>query len=103
MRTLLPPSFAAALLLTGAVSAFAQPEAPGLRPAPASPASQTPPALQQVRFDQKLDGKLPLDARFRDESGRDVALGEYFGRKPVVLAFVYYECPMLCTQISTGW
>ena len=102
MRTLLPLPLAAALLLTSVVSAFAQPEAPGLRPAPASPASQTPPALQQVRFDQKLDGKLPLDARFRDESGRDVALGEYFGRKPVVLAFVYYECPMLCTQILNG-
>jgi protein SCO1 len=102
MRILLPLPLAAALLLTGVVSAFAQPEAPGLRPAPAAPASQTPPALQQVRFDQKLDGKLPLDARFRDESGRDVALGEYFGRKPVVLAFVYYECPMLCTQILNG-
>jgi protein SCO1/2 len=55
-----------------------------------------------VRFDQKLDGQLPLDARFRDESGRAVALGEYFGKKPVVLAFVYYECPMLCTQILNG-
>ena len=36
--------------------------APGLRPAPASPANQTPEALQQVRFDQKLDARLPLDA-----------------------------------------
>jgi protein SCO1/2 len=36
---------------------------------------------------------------FRDEDGRTVRLGEYFGTKPVVLAFVYYDCPMLCQQI----
>jgi protein SCO1/2 len=102
MRPLLLPSLATALLLAGAVSLYAQPDAPGLRPAPGPPANQTPPALQQVRFDQRLDAKLPLDARFRDESGRDVALGEFFGKKPVVLAFVYYECPMLCTQILNG-
>jgi protein SCO1/2 len=102
MRPLLLPSLATALLLAGAVSVYAQPDAPGLRPAPGPPANQTPPALQQVRFDQRLDAKLPLDARFRDESGRDVALGEFFGKKPVVLAFVYYECPMLCTQILNG-
>jgi protein SCO1/2 len=95
------PLVAAALLLMGALSASAQPSAPGLRPA-AMPASQTPPALQQVRFDQKLDARLPLDATFRDETGRTVRLGEYFGKRPVVLAFVYYECPMLCTQILNG-
>ena len=55
-----------------------------------------------MRFDQKLDARLPLDATFRDETGREVRLGEYFGSRPVVLAFVYYECPMLCTQILNG-
>jgi protein SCO1/2 len=55
-----------------------------------------------VRFDQRLNEPLPLDARFKDETGRDVRLGDYFGRKPVVLAFVYYECPMLCTQVLNG-
>ena len=84
------------------MSASAQPSAPGLRPAPAPPANQTPPALQQVRFDQQLDARLPLDATFRDETGRVVRLGEFFGSRPVVLAFVYYECPMLCTQILNG-
>ena len=39
---------------------------------------------------------------FKDEDGREVRLGEYFGRRPVVLAFVYYECPMLCTQVLNG-
>ena len=45
---------------------------------------------------------LPLDATFRDERGRTVRLGDYFGTKPVVLAFVYYDCPMLCTQVING-
>jgi protein SCO1/2 len=103
MRRLTCPPLVAALFLTGVVSASAQPTAPGLRPDPAPPASQTPPALQQVRFDQKLDARLPLDAAFKDETGRDVRLGDYFGgARPVVLAFVYYECPMLCTQILNG-
>ncbi len=93
---------AAALVLMGVVSAPAQPAAPGLRPAPGLVADQRPEALQQVRFDQKLDARLPLDATFRDESGREVRLGEFFGGRPVVLAFVYYECPMLCTQILNG-
>jgi protein SCO1/2 len=39
---------------------------------------------------------------FRDENGRDVKLGDYFGQRPVVLAFVYYDCPMLCTQVLNG-
>ena len=102
MRPLLPPPLAAALLLAGVVSASAQPSAPGLRPAPGPPASAMPVPLQQVRFDQKLDARLPLDATFKDEDGRQVALGDYFGPRPVVLAFVYYECPMLCTQVLNG-
>jgi protein SCO1 len=61
-----------------------------------------PEQLKEVTFEQRLDTMLPLDARFRDESGRDVALGDYFGKRPVVLAFVYYSCPMLCTQVLNG-
>ena len=45
---------------------------------------------------------MPLDTPFVDEDGRDVTLGEYFGTRPVVLALVYYECPMLCTQVLNG-
>lgn len=51
---------------------------------------------QGVGFDQKLNAKLPLDATFRDEQGRGVRLGDYFGDKPVILTPVYYRCPMLC-------
>jgi len=67
------------------------------------PATERPAALREVRLDQKLNEQLPLDAMFKDENGRDVALGEYFGKgRPVILALVYYECPMLCTQVLNG-
>jgi protein SCO1 len=65
-------------------------------------ASNVPPKMQQVTFKQRLGEHFPLDARFKDESGRDVALGDYFGRKPVVLAFVYFQCPMLCPLVMNG-
>jgi protein SCO1 len=55
-----------------------------------------------VSFEQRLNGQLPLDLPFRDDTGRTVRLGDYFGRKPVVLTFVYYECPMLCTEVLNG-
>ncbi len=58
--------------------------------------------LQKVSFDQKLGAQLPLDLKFRDEYGRTVALGDYFGKKPVILSLVYYQCPMLCTQVLNG-
>jgi protein SCO1/2 len=55
-----------------------------------------------VRIDQKLNHQLPLNLVFRNENGEPVKLGDYFGRKPVVLSLVYYECPMLCTQVLNG-
>ena len=66
-------------------------------------ATQLPPGLAGVGIQQRLDSQLPLEAKFRDEYGREVTLGKYFeGRKPVLLAPVYYRCPMLCTQIMSG-
>jgi len=66
-------------------------------------ASEMPGILKDVTFRQQLGKPLPLDAQFKDESGRDVRLGDYFKTgKPVVLAFVYYQCPMLCTQVMNG-
>jgi protein SCO1/2 len=65
-------------------------------------ASNVPSKIQHVTFSQRLGERLPLDARLKDESGRDVTLGDYFGRKPVVLAFVYYQCPMLCPLVMNG-
>jgi protein SCO1/2 len=80
----------------------AQGEAPGLRPAAALPSNAVPGVLGKVAFEQRLNQQLPLDLPFRNEAGATVKLGDYFGRKPVVLAFVYYECPMLCTQVLNG-
>ena len=80
----------------------AQGEAPGLRPAAALPSNAVPGVLGTVAFEQRLNEQLPLDLPFRDENGKAVKLGDYFGAKPVVLAFVYYECPMLCTQVLNG-
>jgi protein SCO1/2 len=71
-------------------------------PVPPPPREATPGVLQEIGFDQNLGATLPLDLRFKDETGRDVRLGEYFGRKPVVLSLVYYECPMLCTISLNG-
>ena len=58
--------------------------------------------VNQVGFDQKLGVQLPLGLRFRDESGRELTLGDLFGRRPVILAPVYYRCPMLCNQVLNG-
>lgn len=74
----------------------------GARPSTGSPSTGLPTALRDVRIEQKLNQQLPLDLVFRDENGEQVKLGKYFGHKPVVLALVYYDCPMLCTQILNG-
>lgn len=63
---------------------------------------QMPGPLQEVRFDQHLGEALPLTSRFVDEAGREVTLGSYFSERPVVLALVYYECPMLCSLVLGG-
>ena len=61
-----------------------------------------PSLLKEVGIDQKLNQSIPLDLVFRDEHGKSVRLGEYFGQKPVILSMVYYNCPMLCTQVLNG-
>jgi protein SCO1/2 len=78
--------------------AGAQPEQPA--PAPASAAR--PPILRDVGIIQRLGRPVPLDLLFQDEEGRAVRLGQYFGRRPVVLVLAYYNCPMLCTQVLNG-
>jgi protein SCO1/2 len=66
-------------------------------------ANKVPAPLKDVTFRQQLNQQLPLDAAFKDEDGRDVRLGDYFKTgKPVVLAFVYYQCTMLCIQVMNG-
>ena len=65
-------------------------------------ASNVPPQLKEVTFAQRLNERLPLEATLRDEAGRTVALGDFFGDRPVLLAFVYYQCPLLCSQVMNG-
>jgi protein SCO1/2 len=74
----------------------------GYKQAPEATASSIPKPLREIGFDQNIDQRLPLDAEFRDEQGRQVRLGEFFGQRPVLLAFVYYDCPMLCTQVLSA-
>jgi len=72
------------------------------RPYEARAPSGLPKVFKDVGIDQKLNQQLPLDLVFKDENGADVKLGDYFGKKPVVLSLVYYQCPMLCNQVLNG-
>jgi protein SCO1/2 len=91
----------ASILATAAIAA-AQSDVPGVNPSPGIPSSQMPSVLKDVRYEQRLNEPLPLDLNFKDENGQRVRLGDYFGSRPVVMAFVYYDCPMLCTQVLNG-
>lgn len=94
----LPTIFGTAALLLSAAVASPQtvPDNVG------QPAKSLPPFLQNVGFEPQLSAQLPLDLAFRDEAGRSILLRDYFGQKPVLLAFVYYGCPMLCSQVEQG-
>jgi len=61
-----------------------------------------PELLKEVGVDQRLNEPIPLDLEFKDEHGAVVPLRQYFGSKPVILSLVYYNCPMLCTQVLNG-
>ena len=75
----------------------------GEAPKQGEASSTAPPQLKEVTFKQRLNERLPLDATFKDEAGQTVRLGDFLdGKHPVVLAFVYYQCPMLCTQVMNG-
>jgi len=87
-----------AALLLGTCALHAQTIPGNVGPA----AATMPSVLQNVGFEPPLNGPMPLDLAFRDETGRTVQLRVYFGQKPVVLAFVYYNCPMLCDQVEQG-
>ena len=94
-RAIVACAFLAGSLFFGA-SAYAQVQYPtqniGVRPE----------LLKDVGVDQKLNDSVPLDLTFRDETGQTVKLAQFFGKGPVVLSLVYYNCPMLCTQVLNG-
>jgi protein SCO1/2 len=67
------------------------------------PVDEVPPALREVGVTERLGQAVPADVRLRDEAGREVRLGEFFGgKKPVLLQFVYHSCPTLCSLVSSG-
>lgn len=100
-RTIAATLVAAGLLLaaTPADAQLSGTPTPGYIAAPGVTSTTMPKPLLEIGFDQKIDAKLPLDATFRDEDGKTVALGSFYGSRPVILGFVYYECPLLCTQV----
>lgn len=69
---------------------------------PGTPADQQPLMLKKISIQQKLNTHLPLNLEFRDETGKVVRLGDYFGKKPVILSLVYYQCKILCPEEIDG-
>lgn len=58
--------------------------------------------LKQVGITQNLNARIPSDLAFRDETGQNVHIGDFFGKKPIVLSLVYFDCPALCTEVLNG-
>ena len=58
--------------------------------------------LDQINIEQRLDAQLPVELEFENADGETIKLGDVYGDKPVILALVYYECPMLCTMVLNG-
>jgi protein SCO1/2 len=88
-------SVALATALCGAASAqyFTPPETKTV----------APPGLEGVGIDQRLNEQVPLELTFKDEQGKTVKLGDYFqAGRPVILNLVYFQCPMLCTEVLNG-
>jgi protein SCO1 len=88
---------AATLLLS--VSAWGQGMTRGIM---SPPANVRPPGLKNVGIEQNLNEQIPSGLTFRDETGKPVRLGDYFGKRPMILNLVYYQCPMLCGEVLSG-
>ena len=93
--------FAAAVLALAASSSVSA-QVGRTAPEPGEAAGNRPGLLSKIAIEQRLNQQVPLDIPFTDENGSEVKLGDYFGKRPVILALVYYECPMLCTQVLNG-
>jgi protein SCO1 len=91
----------AAIAICGVLAAYAQAPAQKMEPEGGS-LNQKIPIFDQVGIDQRLNQQIPLDLTFLDENGQPVQLKKYFGSKPVILALVYFQCPMLCSQVLNG-
>jgi len=90
------------LTATAAFLSLASGAAAQLASDPMQSVGVRPELLKQVGIDQKLNQTIPLHLMFRDENGNPVELAQFFGQKPLILTLVYYNCPMLCTQVLNG-
>ena len=88
-----------ALILILAASAFGQGMTNGIM---SPPANVRPPGLKNVGMRQNLNQPIPVNLTFTDDLGRTVRLGDYFGKKPIILNLVYFTCPMLCGEVLSG-
>jgi protein SCO1 len=95
-KRILAVAFVAMLM---SLSAFGQGMTQGMM---SPPANVRPPGLTNVGIEQHLDEQIPPELTFRDETGKPVRLGDYFGKKPMILNLVYYQCPMLCGEVLSG-
>ncbi len=93
---------ALALVLCAGVTAWSQGPEPRYAVQSDGTSNQKISIFDQVGLDQRLNQQIPLDLTFMDEDGRPVQLRQYFGSKPVLLTLVYYQCPMLCSQVLNG-
>jgi protein SCO1 len=93
---------AAAMLLPAVTPVLAQVAPYGEKTMGDPAQDHLPDVLNTVKIDQRLGQQLPLDATFRDETGKTVRLGDYFGKKPVILSLVYYQCQILCMEDLNG-
>jgi len=98
-RISLSSGLAALLIVLLTSPAFGQAMSKGIM---SPPASMRPTYLTNVGIEQHLDAQVPADLAFVDDSGRSVKLGDYFGRKPLILNLVYYNCTMLCGEALSG-
>lgn len=82
-------------LLSGQVSSYADKQM--------GPSNDKPPSiLNEVGISQRLNAQLPLSLAFVDDAGKPIHLADYFGKRPAILALVYYRCPMLCSEELDG-
>jgi protein SCO1 len=89
----------AILVTTASTQAMSQAMTKGIM---SPPSNIRPPYLQNVGIEQHLDGQVPPDLAFVDDAGRPVKLGDYFGKNPLILNLVYYNCTMLCGEVLAG-
>jgi protein SCO1 len=90
------------LLLPASLASFAQVSSYGDKQMGEVAVDHPSPLLSKVYIHQRLDQQIPLDGVFHDETGASVKLGDYFGKRPVILALVYYSCPILCSEELNG-